>query len=218
MLRAALIAGVAVVALAGAQDDPDGYLTWPRDRAETVAKSTRSQDSAGQTWWDTRGTRTERSVRYKVVATWMTPDVIQGTARLFQLREGLSNDATKTLVSQVDLRDRTVVMIEIDPHEGSGVIPLDWQAYLLPYTNGKGIDGAVSGVAKPGLRDVRVLAGTERRNYAYDRFWMVFPLKNHDGRPVFGPNATHAEVVVRIYDKEARVKWPIPASIRSAAN
>jgi hypothetical protein len=106
-------------------------------------------------------------------------------------------------------------MVEIDPHEGSGVIPLDWQAYLGPYVSGKGIEGTVAGVGTPRLRDVQALAGITRRDYAYDRFWMVFPLKTADGRPLFGPQTTEAELIVRIYDKEARVKWPIPASITS---
>jgi hypothetical protein len=199
------------------QDDADAFLTWPRDRAEALAKGTRAKDNAGKIWWDTRGTRTERSARYDVVATWMTPEVIRATARVLQLRTGLSAEATKALVAEAERPGETIVMIEIDPHEGSGVIPLDWQAYLRPYADEKGVEGAVAGTGTPRLRDMRALAGIERRNYAYDRFWMVFPLKNGDGRPLFGPQAAQAELIVRIYDKEARVAWPIPASFRSAA-
>jgi hypothetical protein len=198
------------------EGDADDYLAWPRDRAEALASSTRSRDSAGQSWWDTRGTKTERSLKYKVVATWMTPEVIRATARLLQLRDGLSAEATRALVAEADRPGETTVMVDIDPHEGSGVIPLDWQAYLGPYAGGKGIDGTVAGTGTPRLRDLRALAGIGRRDYAYDRFWMVFPLKNANGQPLFGPQATEAELIVRIYDKEARVKWPIPASIRSA--
>jgi hypothetical protein len=223
-LLAAVAAGVMLAASAvststrgpgsSVEGDADAYLTWPQDRAEALARSTRAKDSAGQIWWDTRGTRTERSVRYTVVATWMTPEVIRATARVLQLREGLSAEATKALVAEADRPGQTIVMVEIDPHEGSGVVPLDWQAYLLPYAGGKGIEGAAAGTATPRLRDLRVLAGIGRRDYAYDRFWMVFPLKNGDGRPLFGAAATEAEVVVRIYEKEARMKWPIPASVR----
>src|SRR5688572_14941650 len=147
----------------------------------------------------------------------MTPEVIRATARVLQLRTGLSAEATKALVAEAERPGETIVMIEIDPHEGSGVIPLDWQAYLRPYADDKGVEGAVAGTGTPRLRDMRALAGIERRNYAYDRFWMVFPLKNGDGRPLFGPQAAQAELIVRIYDKEARVAWPIPASFRSAA-
>ena len=199
------------------QGDADGYLTWPGDRAEALAKSTRARDNAGKIWWDTRGVRTERSARYDVAATWMTPEVIRATARVLQLREGLSAEATKALVEEADRPGQTVVMIEIDPHEGSGVIPLDWQAYLLPHTGDNGVEGAAAGTGTPRLRDVRALAGILRRNYSYDRFWMVFPLKNGEGRPLFGPAATQAEVVVRIYDKEARMTLPIPESFRAAA-
>ena len=213
-----LVVSLAVSLSAAVIAAADDYLTWSSDRAETVAKSTRVKDSAGQSWWDTRGRRTERSMKYDVVATWMTPEVIQASARIFQLRDGLSAEATKALVAEADKPGQTVVMIEIDPHEGSGVIPLDWQAYLLPFTGAKGIDGAVSGVGTPALRDVKALAGVVRRDYAYDRFWMVFPLKSGDGTPLFGPMTTHAEVVVRIHDKEARMKWPIPAVLRAASN
>lgn len=211
-----LLASASFAVRAESRDD-DSYLTWPHDRAETVARSTRSRDSAGQSWWDTRGTRTERSMRYKVVATWMTPEVVRATARVLQLRTSLSADAAKALVAEADSPKETTVMIDIDPHEGSGVIPLDWQAWLGPYAGGKGIDGAVAGTASPKLRDVRALNGIDRRDYAYDRFWMVFPLATTEGRPLFGPSATEAELIVRIYDKEARVKWTIPASLRAAS-
>lgn len=219
-LPAGLAAALLAVMVAGAtplsgQGDADAYLTWPGDRAEALAKSTRVKDNAGKIWWDTRGVRTERSARYTVVATWMTPEVIRATARVLQLRTGLSAEATKALVAEADRPGQTIVMIEIDPHEGSGVIPLDWQAYLGPYAGGKGVDGTIAGTGTPGLRDLRALGGVDRRNYAYDRFWMVFPLKNADGRPLFGANNTEAEIIVRIYDKEARMTWPIPASFRS---
>jgi hypothetical protein len=46
------LAGSLYTAVKAAADD---YLTWSSDRAETVAKSTRVKDSAGQSWWDTRG-------------------------------------------------------------------------------------------------------------------------------------------------------------------
>jgi hypothetical protein len=173
-----LAVSLAVSLSAAVKATADDYLTWSSDRAATVAKSTRVKDSAGQSWWDTRGRRTERSMKYDVVATWMTPEVIQASARIFQIRDGLSAEATKALVAEADKPGQTVVMIEIDPHEGSGVVPLDWQAYLLPFTGAKGIDGAVSGVGTPALRDVKALAGIVRRDYAYDRFWMVFPLKS----------------------------------------
>jgi hypothetical protein len=89
-----LAVSLAVSLSASVKATADDYLTWSSDRAETVAKSTRVKDSAGQSWWDTRGRRTERSMKYDVVATWMTPEVIQASARIFQIRDGLSAEAT----------------------------------------------------------------------------------------------------------------------------
>jgi hypothetical protein len=218
LLAATLACGLLTFTARAESGADDSYLSWPHDRAEALARSTRSRDSAGQSWWDTRGTKTERSLRYKVVATWMTPEVVRATARVLQLRTSLSADAAKALVTEADREGETTIMIDIDPHEGSGVIPLDWQAWLGPYAGGKGIDGAVAGTATPRLRDVRALNGVDRRDYAYDRFWMVFPLKNSEGRPLFGPNDVEAELIVRIYDKEARVRWTIPAALRASAN
>jgi hypothetical protein len=61
---------------------------------------------------------------------------------------------------------------------------------------------------------VKALAGVMRRNYDYDRFWVTFPLKTSSGAPLFSPGDQEAELVVRIYDKEGHVEWPIPQSIR----
>ena len=60
----------------------------------------------------------------------------------------------------------------------------------------------------------RYLAGVRRRNYDYDRFWVVFPLRHADGAPLFDADTNEAELVVRIADREGRVKWPIPPSMK----
>jgi hypothetical protein len=46
---------------------------------------------------------------------------------------------------------------------------------------------------------------------------VVFPLRHDDGGAVRPPGAREAELVVRIYNKEGRVKWPIPQSVRDKA-
>src|SRR5690606_34086712 len=145
---------------------------------------------------------------YKLAATWLTPDVIRAGARLLQLRSRLSDAETRALVAEAAAVPGTVVMVEIDPREGSGVIPNDWEAFLQP----KGRpDRAVRGVVNPRLRDVKALAGVLRRNYDYDRFWVTFPL-DKEGSAVFsGPGL--AELVVRIHDKEGRVEGPVPAAV-----
>jgi len=112
------------------------------------------------------------------------------------------------------------VLVEIDPREGSGVIPQEWLTLLGPRGVRDGEAEGARGQIVPSLRSVRALAGTFRRDYAYDVFWVMFPLRTESGAPLFMPGATEAELVVRIYNKERRVRWRILESIlkRSGAN
>ena len=119
----------------------------------------------------------------------------------------MSDQQTAALITEAEAQDGTVVMVEIDPREGSGVIPNDWAAFLEPIT--KGTHGKpVRGVEVPKLRDVKALAGVLRRNYDYDRFWVVFPLKHEDGVAVLSDDFTEAQLTVRIHDREGTVRWP----------
>jgi hypothetical protein len=59
-----------------------------------------------------------------------------------------------------------------------------------------------------------VLRGVDKRDYAYDMFWVGFSLER-DGVPLFGPEVGEAELVVRIEGKEGSVTWTIPPSIRT---
>ena len=162
-------------------------------------------------FWDTRKLKTERAYNYKLAATWITPDVVRATARQVQLRSRLTDVDAQSLVKEAEAAADTVVIVEIDPREGSGVIPNDWEAFLQP----KGRpDAAVRGIINPELRNVKALAGVLRRNYDYDRFWVTFSLTGVDGKPLFSQADQEAEVVVRILDKEGRVDWRIPDSIR----
>ncbi|HXG70363.1 MAG TPA: hypothetical protein VNJ04_07080 [Gemmatimonadaceae bacterium] len=123
----------------------------------------------------------------------------------------LSEGETRALFKEAEDVAPTVIMVEIDPNEGSGVIPNSRQAFLQP----KGRpDAAVHGTVSPQLREVKALAGVLRRHYDYDRFWVTFPLTGPDAQPLFSPSDQDAELVVRIYEKEGRVEWPIPASMR----
>jgi hypothetical protein len=104
----------------------------------------------------------------------------------------------------------TAVMIEIDPDEGSGVIPLDWEAFLQPK---EAPDRGIAGRNTPAFGDAKLLSEGFPRNYDYDRFWMVFPLKGPRG-PLFLETDEEAELVVRIYGREGRVRWLISPSLR----
>jgi hypothetical protein len=131
-----------------------------------------------------------------------------------QLAERLSDEEATSLVAEAEKAGGTVVMVEIDPNEGSGVIPNDWTAFLQAEVPEGDTARAVRGQDTPKLREVKALAGVLRRDYAYDRFWVVFPLTHADGKPLFAAGDTEAELVVRITGREGRVRWPIPPSIR----
>jgi hypothetical protein len=198
---------LALAAAAAFAQPGEDWLTWPASRAMAIGKAAYVTGRVGRLL-DTRLLKTERSQNYKLAATWMTPDVIHAAARVAQLTDRLTDDEAQALVTAAEATVGTTMMIEIDPREGSGVIPLDWSAFLQP-TLADGTAGRpVRGVNTPALREVKALSGTLRRNYDYDRFWMVFPLTHADGAPLFPPGATGAELVVRIHDREGRVKWP----------
>ena len=73
--------------------------------------------------WNTRILSREHSYNYKLCATWLTPEVIRATARLAQVRNWLSVEETLALVAEAEAAGDTVILVEIDPREGSGVIP-----------------------------------------------------------------------------------------------
>jgi hypothetical protein len=194
LLLTALLAGVSAV-----QGPAETWLQWSASQAQTIGKAAYVQGRVGGIF-DTRLLKTERSYNYKLAATWMTRDVIWATARTLQLTGRLSDDETRQLIAEAEQPGHTVVIVEIDPREGSGVIPNDWAAFLQPATPQGAAARAVRGQDTPKLREVKALAGVLRRNYDYDRFWMVFPLTHADGK--------------RIADREGRVRWPIPSSVR----
>lgn len=200
----------AVLRVAAAQAGPDDYLSWSGRQAETVGRQLYQKGRVGGVF-DLRMLKTDRSYNYKLAATWLTPDAIRATARLAQLSGRLSEAETRALVKAGEAAGDTVIMVEIDPREGSGVIPNDWQAFLQPKDRP---DAAVRGAVKPELREVKALAGVLRRNYDYDRFWVTFPMTGSTGAPLFAATDASAELVVRIHDKEGRVDWPIPANVR----
>lgn len=200
------------VARAEATGQQESYLSWTADQAVKVGKSMREEGRVGGDGF--RVLSTERAKDYKLRATWLTPDVIRATARHLQFRMRLSNEQTMALVSEAEAAAQTVILVEIDPREGSGVIPLDWRTHLQP----KGLKAersrGVKGTSSPQFKNFKALAGVVKRDYAYDVFWVAFPLVDDKGAPVFSNSVSEAELVVGIYDKEETVGWPIPDSIR----
>jgi hypothetical protein len=202
-----------VDAMVQARDSQESYLQWSQKQAEKIGKSTRVNGQAGGSW-DMRVIHTESSYNFKLRATWFTPEVIRATARYFQLRQGLTDAATKALVAEAESVGDTAILVEIDPREGSGVIPLDWEAYLRPKINEKSDFIGVAGLKLPGLRSVKVLESVVPRDYSYERFWVVFRLVDDRAQPLFSSSAKECELVIRIHAKEGRVAWTIPDSIR----
>lgn len=190
----------------------ESYLSWTASQAEKIGKSMRVKGRVGD--WDLRLLKTNRSINYKLRATLLTPEVIRATARLEQLRNRLTDEQTQKLVSEAEDTDGIVVMVEIDPREGSGVIPLDWRVFLQPRGLQADSPGAVAGVKSPQLRDVKAFSGVRRRDYDFDVFWVVFPLFDENNKPLFAKTLSHLELFVGIYNREGRVVWEMPESIR----
>lgn len=213
-LRATVVAlaSAAAAAMPGAGTQTpaldDVYLTWSQKQVESIGKAAYRRGRVGGLW-DRRGLTTERAYNYKLAGTWLTPEVIRATARQHQLRSRLSDEETRALVAEAETPAATVVIVDIDPREGSGVIPSDWEAFLQPKD---APDRARRGTLDRALRDVKALGGVLRRNYDYDRFWVTFPVA-FDGW--LTPADTAIELVVRIEDQEGRVEFPIPPSLRA---
>lgn len=182
------------------------YLTWSAEQAAALGKAAYVQGRVGRLL-DARLLKTERAHNYKLAATWMTPAVIRASARLIQLAERLPDEKAPALVADAERESGTVVMVEVDPREGSGVIPNDWAAFLQTVTDGKA-GRPVRGENLPRLREIRALAGVLRRNYDYDRFWVLFPNTHEDGTAVLPPTFSEAQLIVRIHDREGTVRWP----------
>jgi hypothetical protein len=193
------------------------YLTWSAAQAVNIGKGWRVSGRVGGAF-DLRVIHTEHSYNYKLRATLMTPEVIRATARLEQLRLHLTDEQTRSLVMEAEQVNGLVALVEIDPREGSGVIPLDWRSSLQP--GGSKIDSptSISGTSTPSLRNVKALSGVARRDYAYDIFWVVFPVTNPEEKRIWEHAPDSIDLVVGIYNKEGRVTWPVSDSLRRRLN
>jgi hypothetical protein len=199
--------------VAVSQSAPDAYLQWSQSQCESVGIRTNVHGRVGSMWHE-RGLKTEQAIYYKLVATWFTPEVIRASARCAQLKSHLSDEETRKLVEDAEAVGGTVVMLELDPNEGSGVIPSDWEAFLGPKSKDNANQATARGNERPDLRKAKLFAGVLRRNYDYDRFWVVFPLVRENGVPLFDTTSREAELTVRVNDQSGKVVWSIPEGIR----
>lgn len=193
----------------------ESYLSWSSSQAESTVNNSRISRKAGNSLFDLRGIHQNKAINYKVRATLMSPEVIRATARYEQLRNRLTDDETRKLVSEADSAGDLVVMIEIDPNEGSGVIPVDWRVFLQPKNLRSGDDGAVPGTKSPEFRKFKAFSGVARRDYDYDVFWVTFPLVDENKKLTISSDVPEIELVVGIYGKEAKLSWRMPESVRA---
>ena len=112
------------------------------------------------------------------------------------------------LVSAAQAAGEIIIQVEIDPREGSGVIPNDWVALLGA---GKRV---VRGTNNSMLRELPALAPVFPRDYSYEIFWLVFPRKGDDGQPLFFSSDSYAELAVQVQGKVGKVRWPVPEYLR----
>ena len=201
--------------IAAQPTDPDAYLSWTADQAERIGKSARTNGKVGSAF-DFRIINTNHAINYKLRATLLTPEVIRAAARLEQLRNRLTREQTKLMVEETESSGDLIVMVEIDPREGSGVIPLDWRVFLQSkdYREGKTGSWAITGVKRPDLRKLKALAGVFKRDYNYDAFWVTFSLVDEKRSPLIPADTAEFELFVGIHAKEGRVGWRIPESIK----
>jgi hypothetical protein len=102
--------------------------------------------------------------------------------------------------------------VELDPREGSGIIPRDWISRFG--AQGAGDDRRVAGTIAPDEGIWLQIASAFPRDYAYDRFLIKFPLEAAAGRRLLvGSSDLTAELTVQIYQKQGRVLWKIPAGL-----
>ena len=190
------------------------YLTWTLKQAEKIGQSTVKEGRSGSSF-DFRIMGQDKAFTYQVRATVFTPEVIRASARFEQITNRLTAEDARAMVAEAEAAGHLVMMIEIDPAEGSGVVPLDWRIFLQPGGFVPGSDGAVAGIKSPHLRNMKIFRGVAKRDYEYDVFWVVFPLVDKNKKPLFSDSVASFELMVGIYKKEGKISWPISPSLRA---
>ncbi len=105
-----------------------------------------------------------------------------------------------------------VILVEIDPREGSGVIPNDWRAFL--HSKSSAANESIRGIDKNSLRNYKALQSVVKRDYDYDMFWISFSLIDKNGVPLWKSVPNELELIVGINEKEGRVTWKITDEFR----
>jgi len=195
-------------------DSKEAYLSWNARQATKIRESWRIKGRVGG-FLDTRILSTDKSFNYKLRATLMSPEAIRATARIEQINNQLSDKETNALVIAAEKIESLIVLIEIDPREGSGVVPNNWRALLKPKDAEQNSSSAVRGINRNDLREVAALKGSVNRDYDYDIFTVEFPLKDEDGDSFLKTVPAEIELTVGIYNKEGRVSWKVSEALKT---
>jgi len=186
------------------------FLSWDAKSALAINESWRVKGRVGG-FFDTRMFDTNKSYNYKLRATLMSPEAIRAAARVEQIRSRLTDDETKKLITEAE-QENLVIIIEIDPREGSGVIPNDWRAFIG--SRNSPANELIRGDDKNSLRDNKALQSVSKRDYDYDLFWVSFSLTDKNGSPLWRVVPNELELVVGINAKEGRVTWKVTDELR----
>jgi hypothetical protein len=191
----------------------EDYLSWTAKQATQIGRKWRVAGRVG--WGHVKWELFYSGVYfYELRATLMTPEAIRAAARLEQLKRNLTDSETRELVMEAQRVDGLVAYIELNPREGSGVIPSDWVAILRPKGAKDDSPLAIAGTDTPALRHIKALTRVGQRDYLYDEFWVVFPLKDKQGKLIWETPPGEIELVVRINDLRGRVSWRVNESLR----
>ena len=211
MLLFGWLSATCLLAQSGANDSKEVYLSWSASQAKKIHESWRVKGRVGGIF-DTRILSTDKSFNYKLRATLMSPEAVRAAARIEQINNQLSDKATSALVGAEENLESLIVIVEIDPREGSGIVPNNWRASLKPKDDAQ--TSAVRGTNRNDLRETAVLKGAGNRDYDYDVFIVAFPLKDENGNPYWKTVPSEIELTVGIYSKEGRVNWKVSEALK----
>ena len=189
------------------------YLSWSEKQISQIGQVWREKGRIGG-FFDIRVMSTDKAFNYKLRATLMSPEAIRATVRRAQMLNGLTETEARKLVDEAEKERQLVVLVEIDPREGSGIIPSDWRVVLQPKGADGNLDQKIRGVKNQSLREITAYKGVFTRDYDYDVFWVAFPLKDEEGNSVWTNAPGEIELVVGIYNKEGRVTWKVSEPLK----
>ncbi len=186
------------------------YLNWDKKTAVSTGELWLIKGRVGG-FFDSRILDTDKSFNYKLRATLMSPEAIRASARLEQIRNRLTNDETKKMIADAE-QENLVVLVEIDPREGSGIIPNDWRAYIQ--AKNSSLNESIPGNVRNDLRNFKAFQPVNKRDYDYDLFWVSFSLTDKNGVPLWKTVPNELELVVAINGKEGKVKWKVTNDLK----